>query len=108
MDFELTSEERALGARARALADGVFRDRAARWDEDEAYPWDNVKDLVRAGCMGITIPRAPAGRARRPARPGGGGGAASATAPASASGSAIGPWGSAGFPRGGSTSIGAA
>src|SRR3990172_4607557 len=61
MDFELTSEERALGARARALADGVFRDRAARWDEDEAYPWDNVKDLVRAGFMGITIPRAHGG-----------------------------------------------
>ena len=61
MDFELTSEERALGARARALADGVFRDRAARWDEDEAYPWDNVKDLVRAGFMGITIPRSHGG-----------------------------------------------
>ena len=61
MDFELSGEQRALGARARALADGVFRDRAARWDEDEAYPWDNVKDLVRAGFMGITIPRAHGG-----------------------------------------------
>ena len=61
MDFELSGEQRALRARARALADGVFRDRAARWDEDEAYPWDNVKDLVRAGFMGITIPRAHGG-----------------------------------------------
>ena len=61
MDFELGGEQRALRARARALADGVFRDRAARWDEDEAYPWDNVKDLVRAGFMGITIPRAHGG-----------------------------------------------
>ncbi|MBI5628229.1 MAG: acyl-CoA dehydrogenase family protein [Candidatus Rokubacteria bacterium] len=61
MDFELSGEQRALRARARALADGVFRDRAARWDEDEAYPWDNVKDLVRAGFMGITIPRAYGG-----------------------------------------------
>src|SRR3990172_1471720 len=61
MDFELTSEERALGARARELADGVFRGRAARWDDEEAYPWDNVKDLVRAGFMGITIPRAYGG-----------------------------------------------
>src|SRR3989304_6051118 len=61
MDFELSGEQRALGARARALADGVFRDRAARWDEDEAYPWDNVKDLVRAGFMGITIPRSHGG-----------------------------------------------
>ena len=61
MDFELGGEQRALRARARALADGVFRDRAARWDEDEAYPWDNVKDLVRAGFMGITIPRTHGG-----------------------------------------------
>lgn len=61
MDFELSCEQRALRARARALADGVFRARAARWDEDEAYPWDNVKDLVRAGFMGITIPRAHGG-----------------------------------------------
>jgi alkylation response protein AidB-like acyl-CoA dehydrogenase len=61
MDFDLGGEQRALRARARALADGVFRDRAARWDEDETYPWDNVKDLVRAGFMGITIPRAHGG-----------------------------------------------
>jgi len=61
MDFELTSEQQALRARARELADGVLRGRAARWDEEEAYPWDNVKDLVRAGFMGITIPRAYGG-----------------------------------------------
>ena len=61
MDFTLSADQRALRARARELADGVFRDRAARWDEEEAYPWDNVKDLVRAGFMGITIPRAHGG-----------------------------------------------
>ena len=55
MDFELTPAQQALRARARELADGVFRERAARWDAEEAYPWDNVKDLVRAGLMGITI-----------------------------------------------------
>ena len=57
MDFTLSAERQALKARARELADSVFRDRAARWDAEEAYPWDNVKDLVRAGFMGITIPR---------------------------------------------------
>jgi len=61
MDFELTATQRALQARARELADGVFRERAARWDAEEAYPWDNVKDLVRAGLMGITIPKAYGG-----------------------------------------------
>ncbi len=61
MDFELTAAQQALRARARELADGVFRERAARWDAEEAYPWDNVKDLVRAGLMGITIPKAYGG-----------------------------------------------
>jgi alkylation response protein AidB-like acyl-CoA dehydrogenase len=61
VDFELTATQRALQARARELADGVFRERAARWDAEEAYPWDNVKDLVRAGLMGITIPKAYGG-----------------------------------------------
>jgi hypothetical protein len=57
MDFELTAEQVALGARARELADGMFAERAARWDEREEYPWDNVKDLAAAGFMGMTIPR---------------------------------------------------
>ncbi|MBI4247717.1 MAG: acyl-CoA dehydrogenase family protein, partial [Candidatus Rokubacteria bacterium] len=46
MDFELTAEQEQLKARARELADSVFAERAARWDEREEYPWDNVKDLV--------------------------------------------------------------
>ena len=57
MDFELTAEQAELRARARALADERFAERAARWDEREEYPWDNVKDLVEAGFMGMTIPR---------------------------------------------------
>jgi len=57
MDFTLTPEQQRLKARARELADTVFRERAARWDEREEYPWDNVKELVRAGFMGLTIPR---------------------------------------------------
>src|SRR5205823_8647696 len=57
MDFELTQDQEALRQRARALADSVFAERAARWDDREEYPWDNVKDLVAAGFMGMTIPR---------------------------------------------------
>jgi 3-sulfinopropanoyl-CoA desulfinase len=56
MDFELTAEQQALRTRARDLADSVIAERAARWDANEEYPWDNVKDLVRAGFMGMTIP----------------------------------------------------
>jgi 3-sulfinopropanoyl-CoA desulfinase len=61
MDFRLDAGQQALKARARELADGVFRDRAARWDSAEEYPWDNVKDLVQAGFMGLTIPKAYGG-----------------------------------------------
>src|SRR5262249_55503100 len=57
MDFQLSPEQQELKARARALADGVFRERAARWDAAEEYPWDNVQDLVAAGVMGLTVPR---------------------------------------------------
>src|SRR6266513_1818871 len=57
MDFDLTAQQQALRARARALADRVFAERAARWDDREEYPWDNVKDLVAAGFMGMTLPR---------------------------------------------------
>jgi len=61
MDFTLTPDQQALRARARELADTVFRERAARWDAAEEYPWDNVKDLVEAGFMGLTIPTAYGG-----------------------------------------------
>ncbi len=64
MDFELTAEQQALRARARELADTRFAERAARWDEREEYPWDNVKDLVAAGFMGMTIPREHGGGGR--------------------------------------------
>jgi alkylation response protein AidB-like acyl-CoA dehydrogenase len=56
MDFELTAEQQVLRTRARSLADTVIAERAARWDAHEEYPWDNVKDLVEAGFMGMTIP----------------------------------------------------
>ena len=56
MSFPLTAEQEALRAKARELADGVFAERAARWDASEEYPWDNVKDLAAAGFMGMTMP----------------------------------------------------
>src|SRR5262245_5306673 len=64
MDFELTAEQQALRQRARDLADGTFAERAARWDATEQYPWDNVKDLVTAGFMGMTVPTAYGGGGR--------------------------------------------
>jgi butyryl-CoA dehydrogenase len=41
--------------RARALLPG-FRARAAIWDRERRYPYENVVDLVRSGLMGMGIP----------------------------------------------------
>ena len=40
---------------ARELAKN-FAPRAAKWDENREYCWDNVRDMVDAGLMGMTIP----------------------------------------------------
>src|SRR2546426_7411154 len=64
MDFELTSEQQALCQRARELADRAFAERAERWDASEEYPWENVKDLVTAGFMGMTVPATYGGGGR--------------------------------------------
>jgi alkylation response protein AidB-like acyl-CoA dehydrogenase len=56
MRFPLTAEQAAVQASAHALADREFRERAARWDEREEYPWENVKQLVESGLMGMTVP----------------------------------------------------
>jgi alkylation response protein AidB-like acyl-CoA dehydrogenase len=64
MRFPLTAEQETIRARARALADHEFRERASRWDEREEYPWDNVKQLVEAGLMGMAIPTAYGGQGR--------------------------------------------
>jgi alkylation response protein AidB-like acyl-CoA dehydrogenase len=64
MRFPLTTEQEALQAHARALADAEFRERAAHWDEREEYPWENVKQLVAAGLMGMAIPAAYGGKGR--------------------------------------------
>jgi alkylation response protein AidB-like acyl-CoA dehydrogenase len=62
MTFELTPAQRALQARAAALADGEIAARAAEVDRSEGYPWENVAALSKAGFMGMTIPAAYGGR----------------------------------------------
>ena len=50
--------ERLLGrATVREIAERSVRGRAAETDRSEAYPWDNVRELTRAGLMGHTIPK---------------------------------------------------
>jgi alkylation response protein AidB-like acyl-CoA dehydrogenase len=61
MDFQLTSDQQRLQARARELAREFVAPRAAQWDQTEEYPWENVEQLVKAGFMGMTIPQAYGG-----------------------------------------------
>ena len=51
----LTKAQRELMERARALAESEIAPRAAEVDRTEAYPWDNVAALTRAGFMGMTV-----------------------------------------------------
>lgn len=64
MDFQLTSDQKDLQARARELARSKFEDRAAEIDRSEQYPWNNVEDLKNGGFMGMTIPKAYGGQGR--------------------------------------------
>jgi alkylation response protein AidB-like acyl-CoA dehydrogenase len=59
---DLTDEQQRLQAKARELADGHFKNRAAEIDRTEEYPWDNVALLKDAGFMGMTIPKAYGGK----------------------------------------------
>ncbi len=58
----LKPHQEALRLQARDLARSTLTDRAAEIDRSEAYPWDNVRDLRRAGFFGMTIPEALGGR----------------------------------------------
>ena len=62
MNVGLSDDQRALQAEARALAEGEIAARAAKVDETEAYPWDNVDALTKAGFLGMTIPQSYGGR----------------------------------------------
>jgi alkylation response protein AidB-like acyl-CoA dehydrogenase len=59
--YELTTAQLTLQARARELAQLVFAPTAARTDLTEQYPWENVAELRRAGFMGMTLPTSVGG-----------------------------------------------
>lgn len=50
-----TPSSESYRAIARELA-AKFAPRAAKWDQDRLYCWENVADLSRAGLMGMTLP----------------------------------------------------
>ena len=58
----LSQEQEQLRAQARHLAQTELAPRAAAVDQSEAYPFDNVEALKRAGFLGMTIPKELGGR----------------------------------------------
>ena len=56
IDFELTDEQVQLRRATRELAEKEFRPRAARWDENEEFPSENLEILARQGLTGLSVP----------------------------------------------------
>jgi 3-sulfinopropanoyl-CoA desulfinase len=61
MLFTLTPDQTRLQGLSREVANSCIRPNAAETDRSEQYPWDNVRELTKAGLMGYTIPRSYGG-----------------------------------------------
>jgi alkylation response protein AidB-like acyl-CoA dehydrogenase len=57
----LTALQRELIGLAAALGREKFAPRAARWDREASFPFDNYADLRAAGLLGICVPKAQGG-----------------------------------------------
>ena len=57
----LTAQQRELIALAASLGREKFAPRAARWDREASFPFDNFADLRAAGLLGICVPKAHGG-----------------------------------------------
>jgi alkylation response protein AidB-like acyl-CoA dehydrogenase len=57
----LTKQQRDLLALASALGREKFAARAARWDREASFPFENYADLRSAGLLGICVPKAHGG-----------------------------------------------
>jgi len=57
----LTPQQRELIALAATLGREKFAPRAARWDREASFPFENYADLRAAGLLGICVPKAHGG-----------------------------------------------
>jgi 3-sulfinopropanoyl-CoA desulfinase len=64
MDFQLTSEQKRIVETLDELGRKEFAPKAARWDENHEYPWENLHLLRELGFLGMTIPEAYGGQGR--------------------------------------------
>ncbi len=56
MDFELTSDQRAIQALTRELADAEIAPNASAWDRDHRFPDELYPKLAEVGLMGVCVP----------------------------------------------------
>ena len=55
MDFSLTEDQRAFQATARQFARDAMMPQAARWDEDEVFPVETLREAASLGFGGIYV-----------------------------------------------------
>lgn len=64
MDFKLNDEQKRIVALVDELGKKKFAARAAHWDQNHEYPWENVHKLRECDILGMTIPIAYGGQER--------------------------------------------
>ena len=64
MDFQLNEEQKMLVELADRMGREQFAPKAARWDREHEYPYENVEAMRRAGLLGMTIPKRFGGQER--------------------------------------------
>ena len=64
MDFTLNDEQRRIVATIDEVGKKEFAPKAARWDKNHEYPWENIHLLRELGVLGMTIPETYGGQGR--------------------------------------------
>ena len=63
MDFELSEELREIQRTVRAFCEREVKPHARRWDDEETFPWEVVKELGPMGLLGMNVPEEIGGSA---------------------------------------------
>ena len=64
MDFQLNAEQKQIVSLMDELGKKEFAGKAARWDENHEYPWENIHKLQECDILGMTIPKEYGGQGR--------------------------------------------
>jgi len=64
MDFKLNPEQKRIVELVDELGKKEFAPKAARWDTNHEYPWENVYKLQESDLLGMTIPIEYGGQGR--------------------------------------------